>query len=90
MIASVTRVIAKANIGRITSRFLRVHPAAGPSETIAVQEMDPWAAEIAYFADCAARGLPPERATAAQARDALLVSLAVNRSLRSRRPERVG
>jgi predicted dehydrogenase len=78
------------NIGRITSRFLRIDPAAGPSETIAVPEVDPWEAEIAYFADCAAQGLPPERATAVQARDALLVSLAVNRSLRSGRPERVG
>jgi len=55
-----------------------------------VQEFDPWAAEIAYFADHAEQGRPPARATGAQAREALLVSLAVNRSLRSGRPEPVG
>ena len=78
------------NIGGITNRFLRVHPSAGASETITVQEFDPWAAEIAYFADHAEQGRPPARATGAQAREALLVSLAVNRSLRSGRPEPVG
>jgi predicted dehydrogenase len=78
------------NIGGITDRFLRVYPAAGPSETIAVQPVDPWAAEIAYFAERVEQGRPPGRGTAAQARDALMVSLAVNRSLRSGRPEPVG
>ena len=78
------------NIGGITNRFLRVHPSAGASETITVQEFDPWAAEIAYFADHAEQGRSPARATGAQAREALLVSLAVNRSLRSGRPEPVG
>jgi predicted dehydrogenase len=72
------------------NRFLRLHPATGPSETIRVQEFDPWAAEIAYFAECVEQGRPPGRGTAGQARDALSVSLAVNRSLRSGRPEPVG
>ena len=81
---------AGGNIGGSMNRFLRLHPATGPSETIRVQEFDPWAAEIAYFAECVEQGRPPGRGTAGQARDALSVSLAVNRSLRSGRPEPVG
>ena len=68
---------------------IRLSPAAGGSELLPVQEYDPWAAEIAYFAACVEEGRRPLRGTGEQARDALLVSLAVNRSLASGRPERV-
>ena len=78
------------NIGGNMTRFLRRHPATGESETLHAEASDPWAAEIAYFAECVAEARPPLRGTGEQARDALLVSLAVNRSLRSGRPESVG
>ena len=77
------------NIGGSVTRFLRLSPATGGAESLPVQDSDPWAAEIAYFAACVEEGRPPLRATGEQARDALLVSLAVNRSLSTGRPERV-
>jgi len=78
------------NIGGSFTRFLRTHPAVGGPETIPVEDADPWAAEIAYFADCVEQDRHPARGTGEQARDALLVSLAVNRSLATGRPEPVG
>lgn len=75
------------NIGGEMTRFLRLYPALGGSETLPVEASDPWAAEIAYFAECVAEARPPQRGTGEQARDALLVSLAVNRSLLSGWPE---
>lgn len=75
------------NIGGEMTRFLRLYPAFGGPETIPVEAFDSWAAEIAYFAECVAEARPPGRGTGEQARDALLVSLAVNRSLQSGRPE---
>ncbi len=77
------------NIGGAMTRFLRLHPATGGAETLSLETTDPWAAEIAYFAECIAEARVPLRGTGEQARDALLVSLAVNRSLRSGRPELV-
>jgi UDP-N-acetylglucosamine 3-dehydrogenase len=75
------------NIGGEMTRFLRAYPALGGSETLPVETSDPWAAEIAHFAECVAEARPPLRGTGEQARDALLVSLAVNRSLQSGKPE---
>ncbi len=75
------------NIGGEMTRFLRLFPALGGAETVTVETSDPWAAEIAYFAECVAEARLPVRGTGEQARDALLVSLAVNRSLASGRPE---
>jgi UDP-N-acetylglucosamine 3-dehydrogenase len=77
------------NIGGNVTRFLRLHPSAGGSETLPAETSDPWAAEIAYFAECVVEARSPLCGTGEQARDALLVSLAVNRSLRSSRPELV-
>jgi hypothetical protein len=57
---------------------LRLHPAVGTVETLAVEGGDPWVAEIAYFADCVESGTTPETATGVRAREALRVALAVN------------
>ena len=54
-----------------------------------VEPADPWGPEIAYFVSCLEQKRPPEEGTGAQARDALRVSLAANRSLASGRPEPV-
>ena len=54
-----------------------------------VEAADPWGPEIAYFVSCLEQGRPPEQGTGAQARDALRVSLAANRSLASGRREPV-
>ena len=77
------------NIGGDLQSFLRVHPADGSAREVEVQEVDPWGTEIAYFVGCVEQGRPVERGTAEQARDALKVSLATNRSLDSGRPETI-
>lgn len=77
------------NIGGDLQSFLRVYPAEGPVREIEVEAVDPWGAEIAYFVDCVERGQTVERATPEQARDALKVSLATNRSLESGEAEEV-
>jgi hypothetical protein len=56
---------------------------------VPVQSADPWGPETEYFVDCVENGRRPEQGTAEQARDALLVSLAANRSAESGRPEDV-
>jgi predicted dehydrogenase len=63
-------------------------PDAAP-ELVPVESADPWGPEIAYFVACVEHGTAPQQGTGEQARDALLVSLAANRSLESRRPEPV-
>jgi predicted dehydrogenase len=78
------------NIGASdAARGLRLYPAGGDPLTVPVESADPWGPEIAYFVDCVERGKQPEQGTGEQARDALLVSLAVNRSLASGNPEPV-
>ncbi len=78
------------NISSPTSvHDLGVYRANGEASMASVDSGDPWAAEIAYFLDCVEHGRSPEQGTAEQARAALLVSLAVNRSLESGRIERV-
>jgi predicted dehydrogenase len=77
------------NIGGDLQSFVRVHPSDGLVRTIDVESADPWGAEIAYFVECIERGQAVERATAEQARDALRVSLATNRSLDSGVPEAI-
>ncbi len=71
------------NIGGDTQSFLRVHPVDGLTESVAVEMVDPWGAEIAYLVDCIERGNSVERGTAEQATLALRVALAANRSLAS-------
>ncbi len=71
------------NIGGDLQSFLRVHPVDGPTRELDVEAVDPWGAEIAYFVECIEQGQHVTRATAEQARDALKVSLATNRSLES-------
>jgi predicted dehydrogenase len=76
------------NIGAIQS-YLRVNPAGGTTEAIAVEGGDPWAAEIAYFVECVEQDRPVEQGTVEQATLALRTSLAAARSIESGSPEPV-
>jgi predicted dehydrogenase len=62
---------------------------AAPAETLALDDEDAFVAEVGAFVDAVATGRPPAHGTYEQARDALAVALAVNRSLRSGRAEPV-
>jgi predicted dehydrogenase len=87
---SAAAIEGEGNIGASDSaRGLRVFPNNGPPKTVAVASADPWRPELEYFVECIEQGRMPERGTAEQARDALLLSLAANRSLESGRPEEV-
>jgi predicted dehydrogenase len=79
------------NIGEIAAGTLRLYPHDGEPASVPVagSGSDPFGAEIAYFLDCVEAGRAPERGTVEQARDALRVALAANRSLASGRPETV-
>ena len=85
-----TPVEGEGNIGASSSsRGLRVYPAGGEMRTEEVEPADPWGPEIAYFVSCLEEARLPEQGTGAQAKEALLVSLAANRSIASGRPEPV-
>jgi predicted dehydrogenase len=87
---SAAPVEGEGNIGVSESpRGLRLYPSEAEATTVSVESADPWGPEIAYFVDCVEQGHPPDQGTGEQATKALLVSLAVNRSLESGRPERV-
>jgi predicted dehydrogenase len=87
---SAAPIEGEGNIGASDSaRGLRLFPNDGPPKTVAVASADPWGPELEYFVECIELGRMPERGTAEQARDALLLSLAANRSLGSERPEEV-
>jgi UDP-N-acetylglucosamine 3-dehydrogenase len=87
---SAAPVEGEGNIGASDSaRGLNLFPNEGEATTVAVESADPWGPEIEYFVDCVENGRQPTQGTGAQARDALLVSLAANRSLASGRPEDV-
>lgn len=78
------------NIGASDApRGLRLYPAGGEPATVEVESADPWGPEIAHFVDCVEHGRAPEQGTGEQAKKALLVSLAANRSLESGQPEPV-
>jgi predicted dehydrogenase len=77
------------NIGGDIQSFLRVHPVDGAAETVPIDSIDPWRAEIDYLLRCIERRAPVERGTGEQALQALRVSLAANRSLASGQPEAV-
>jgi predicted dehydrogenase len=68
---------------------LRLYPADGEPVTVPVESADPWGPEISYFVDCIEQGRDPEQGTGEQAREALRVSLAANRSTASGRTETV-
>jgi predicted dehydrogenase len=79
------------NIGASDAvRGLRLYPADGEPSTVDVESTDPWGPEIVHFVECVEQGRAPEHGTGEQAKLALLVSLAANRSLASGRPEAVG
>jgi UDP-N-acetylglucosamine 3-dehydrogenase len=87
---SAAPIEGEGNIGASDSaRGLRLFPNDGLPKTVAVASADPWGPELEYFVECIELGRMPERGTAEQARDALLLSLAANRSLGSERPEEV-
>jgi predicted dehydrogenase len=84
---SAAPVEGEGNIGASESpRGLRVYPAGGEMRTEQVESADPWGPEIEYFVSCVEQGRQPEQGTGEQARLALLVSLAANRSLESGKP----
>jgi predicted dehydrogenase len=68
---------------------LRLYPADGEPVTVSVESADPWGPEISYFVECLEEGRDPEQGTGEQAREALRVSLAANRSIASGRTEAV-
>jgi predicted dehydrogenase len=76
------------NIGASeAARGLRLYPRGGEPTTVAVESADPWGPEIEYFIECVEQGRAPEQGTGEQAKAALVVSLATNRSLASGHPE---
>jgi predicted dehydrogenase len=79
------------NIGAVdpSARGLRLYPAGAAPETIELESVDPWEPEIRYFIECVEDGRRPDQGTGEQARAALLVALAANRSIESGRPEPV-
>jgi UDP-N-acetylglucosamine 3-dehydrogenase len=78
------------NIGASDApRGLRLYPAGGEPTSVAVESADPWGPEIAYFVECVEQGREPEHGTGEQAKKALLVALAANRSVKTGRPEPV-
>jgi predicted dehydrogenase len=81
----------EGNIGGVDPSVggLRLYRPGAELETIVLEAVDPWGPEIAHFVESVEQGRQPEEATGEQARDALLVSLAANRSLESGRPEPV-
>jgi predicted dehydrogenase len=87
---SAAPVEGEGNIGASESaRGLRLFPNDGEPTTVPVEAADPWEPELEYFVACIEQGQQSDRATARQARDALAVSLAANRSLETGRPEEV-
>ena len=83
-------VEGEGNIGASSSpRGLRVYPTNGAVRVEPVESADPWGPEIAYFVSCLEQGRQPAEGTGEQARQALLVSLAANRSIAGGRPEPV-
>jgi predicted dehydrogenase len=79
------------NIGAVdpSARGLRLYLAGAVPETIEFESIDPWGPEIRYFVECIEEDRQPDEGTGEQARAALLVALAANRSIESRRPEPV-
>ena len=60
---------------------LTLFPNEGEPLRLAATQTDPYAAECAYFLDCIRQGMPADRATPADALQALAVSLAARESL---------
>jgi predicted dehydrogenase len=81
----------EGNIGGVdpSARGLRLYRSGAEPETVVLEGVDPWGPEIAYFVECVEKGRQPEDGTGEQAREALRVSLAANRSLETGRPEPV-
>jgi len=78
------------NIGASDApRGLRLYPAGGEPTSVAVESADPWGPEIAYFVECVDQGREPEHGTGEQAKKALLVALAADRSVETGGPEPV-
>ena len=72
------------NVGaQLSARGLRLYPNEGEPRTVEVESADPWGPELEAFLGCVEQGRQPEQGTGEQAREALLVALATNRSLAS-------
>jgi predicted dehydrogenase len=87
---SATPVEGEGNVGASSSpRGLRLFLLEGEATTVPVESADPWGPELVEFVSCLEQGRPPTQGTGEQAKRALLVSLAVARSLASGRSEPV-
>ncbi len=76
------------NVGaQLSARGLRLYPTGAEPRTVEVESADPWGPELEAFVSCVEQGRQPEQGTGEQAREALLVALAANRSLVSGRVE---
>ena len=60
---------------------LMLYPADGDPVRLAVEQHDPYAAEVAYFVECLREGAPADRATPEDARLALRVALSARDAL---------
>ena len=60
---------------------LKLFPNEGDPCVVTAEQVDPYAAEVAYWVDCIRTGQAATRATPADARTALKVALAARRSL---------
>ncbi len=65
---------------------LTLYPDGGEPRRVAVEPVDPYQAEIAYFVDRIARGEPARQASPEAAREALRVALAARESLERGEP----
>jgi predicted dehydrogenase len=71
-----------------TASALSIHPAAGERRTFHGTG-EPWAAEVEHFLTCVESGAEPRDGSFAQARAALAIAMAAERSIASGEPELV-
>ncbi len=79
------------NIGGVdqAANALRLHPASGPAQQLAVAAGDPWAGQCGYLLDRIAADQPVDQATGEDGLLSLRVALAANRSIASGNAEEV-
>jgi predicted dehydrogenase len=78
------------NIGNATAATgLRLYPSGAKPLALPAASTDPWGPELEYFVECVEQRRDPEQGTGDQAREALLVALAANESIKSGRPQRL-
>ena len=63
---------------------LTLYPTTGDPQIVAVEQKDPYLAEVEYFVDCVRNGNPADRATPGDARVALQVALAAREAIETK------